>query len=360
MVINRRHALKLATATLGSLAAPNVFAATARDLYLSSRKVDRNHYATIFAENGDIQSEFLLPGRGHGGTYSKVNRLAVLFARRPGAFAMVIDTQTQTVQHLFDCGAGRHFFGHGFFSPDGQFLYATENDYEQDRSVLGIYDVDDRFRRLGEIECGGIGAHEVILLSDQRTVAVAIGGISTHPDFPRLKLNLATMKPALSFLDLKSRKITGVFELPPEYHQLSIRHIAEGPNKSVVFGGQYQGPKTDRVHLVGVKRWAESGLEFFKMPTDVEASLKQYVGSVAALDDGSKVAITSPRAGEIIVFNGISGNYIDRYQQEDVCGAAVHQDRFLFTSGNGQVILNPAQRGIAQKGAWDNHLTPLS
>lgn len=360
MVINRRSALKLLTAAVGSVTAPNVFAAVQQDLYLSSRKVDGEHYATIFADTGDIQSEFLLPGRGHGGTYSKVKRLAVLFARRPGHFAMVIDTQTQTIHQMFESGADRHFFGHGFFSPDGQFLYATENDYERDRSVLGVYDVGDRFRRLGEVECGGIGAHEVILLSDKRTVAVAIGGISTHPNFPRLKLNLASMKPALSFLDLKSRKITGVFELPPAYHQLSIRHIAEGPNKSVVFGGQYQGSKTDLVHLVGVKRWAQSSLEFFNMPTDVEASLKQYVGSVAALKDGSEVAITSPRAGEVAVFNGLSGNYIGRYQQEDVCGAAAHQDRFLFTSGNGQVITNPGQRGVEQKGAWDNHLTPLS
>ncbi len=359
MVINRRQTLKLLTATLGSVVAPTVFAAGQPDLYLSSRKVGDEHFATIFADTGDIQSEFLLPGRGHGGTYSKINKLAVLFARRPGHFAMVIDTQTQTVHQLFESGAGRHFFGHGFFSPDGQFLYATENDYEQDRSVLGVYEVGSKFRRIGEIECGGIGAHEVILLSDKRTVAVAIGGISTHPDFPRLKLNLATMKPALSFLDLKSRKVSGIFELPPAYHQLSIRHIAEGPNKSVVFGGQYQGRKTDPVHLVGVKRWGQNSLEFFKMPADVEASLKQYVGSVAALSDGSEVAITSPRAGEIIVFDGGSGNYIGRYLQEDVCGAAVHQGRFLFTSGNGQVITNPAQRGVKQNGAWDNHLTLL-
>ena len=36
---------------------------------------------------------------------------------------------------------GRHFFGHGVFSPDGKLLYATENDFEAARGVIGVYDV---------------------------------------------------------------------------------------------------------------------------------------------------------------------------------------------------------------------------
>ena len=38
-------------------------------------------------------------------------------------------------------------------------------------------------------------------MSDGRTIAVANGGIATHPDFDRVKLNLATMEPSLVRLD---------------------------------------------------------------------------------------------------------------------------------------------------------------
>ena len=88
---------------------------------------------------------------------------------------------------------GRHFFGHGAFSPDGRLLYATENDFDNARAVVGVYDVGSGFARIGEFGTQGVGAHELLLSPDGELLVVANGGIETHPDYGRAELNLDTM-----------------------------------------------------------------------------------------------------------------------------------------------------------------------
>src|SRR3546814_6108125 len=68
----------------------------------------------------------------------------------------------------FDAAAGRHFYGHGVFSPDGRWLYACENDYDNARGCIGIYDATAGYRREAELEAYAIGPHEMVLLSDGR------------------------------------------------------------------------------------------------------------------------------------------------------------------------------------------------
>ncbi len=148
----------------------------------------------------------------------------------------------------------RHFYGHGLFSADGRLLYATENDWEGERGVLGIYDVAAGYVRIGEIDTGGIDPHEAFLMRDGRTIVVANGGIATHPDFDRVKLNLATMEPSLAYLDAATGDLIESVALPATLHQLSLRHMAEAADGSIWFGGQYEGAATDRVDLVGRHR----------------------------------------------------------------------------------------------------------
>ena len=107
-------------------------------------------------------------------------------------------------------------------------MYTTENAYTQipgssQRGVIGIYDIADNFRRLGEISSYGIGPHQLGMLSDGKTLVVANGGILTHPLRCREKLNLDTMKPSLTYIDSSSGDLVDQFY--PGHHQQSIRHL---------------------------------------------------------------------------------------------------------------------------------------
>jgi hypothetical protein len=118
--------------------------------------------------------------------------------------------------------------------------------------VIGIRDADDGYRQVGEFASHGVGPHEVTLMPDGATLVAANGGIRTHPDRERAKLNLDTMAPSLAYLDLASGRLCDAFGLAPRLHRLSIRHLAVNQDGLVAAAMQYEGSKRDRVPLVGL------------------------------------------------------------------------------------------------------------
>src|SRR5262249_28745508 len=145
-----------------------------------------------------------LPDRGHDVTFDPVARRSVVFARRPGTFAVVFDHAGKSEPLTITSPERRHFFGHGVFSPDGKLLYATANDVANAAGMIGVYGATAALARIGEFPTHGMDPHETILLGDGRTLAIANGGIETHPDFGRQKLNIATMQPSFVFVDRMS------------------------------------------------------------------------------------------------------------------------------------------------------------
>ena len=209
MEIERRAALGLlAGGIAGSLLPASVrseAAAPDAPLYLSARAgTAGDDRASGFSADGARVFDLPLPGRGHSFAVHPDGSVAVHFARRPGRFALVLDLGQGTVARTVAAPDGRHFYGHGVFSPDARLLYATENDFVGERGVIGVYDAARGYARVGELPSHGIGPHEIALLSDGETLVVANGGIATHPDLPRVKLNLPTMAPSLCFVDRRS------------------------------------------------------------------------------------------------------------------------------------------------------------
>ena len=137
----------------------------------------------ILTEAGKLVHALDLPERGHDITFDPVSRRSVVFARQPGTFAVVFDHTGEAEPVTIASVEGRHFYGHGVFSPDGALLYATENDFDNAAGMIGVYDATDGFRRIGEFATHGVGPHELLLCPDGKTLAIANGGIETHPDY---------------------------------------------------------------------------------------------------------------------------------------------------------------------------------
>ena len=220
MGINRRDALLLLAGGLAGsfLPAPlRANAAAAAPLYLSARADAGGGYRMSgFAADGASRFDLPLPGRGHSFAVRPGGREAVHFARRPGRFALVVDLVYGVVVHKLETPADRHFYGHGVFSRDGRLLYATENDFGGERGVIGIYDAARGYSRMGELPSHGVGPHEIALLSDGETLVVANGGIATHPDLPRVKLNLPTLAPSLCYIERRDGRLLQELRACPE------------------------------------------------------------------------------------------------------------------------------------------------
>src|SRR6185312_463931 len=135
------------------------------------------------------------PARGHDLVQRPGTRECVVFARRPGTFAIAFSTDASAAPVEFQSKPDRHFFGHGSFSRDGRLLLTSENDFEAVRGVIGVRDATAGYRQIGEFDAAGMEPHDLCLLSDGRTLVIANGGLETHPLSERENLNVATMEP---------------------------------------------------------------------------------------------------------------------------------------------------------------------
>ena len=364
--IDRRALLRMIGGGAGALLAPARSSRAGRErLYLAAR-VDAAGACRVgaFDSAGSLRLDLALPLRGHGFALHPRRPEAVCFARRPGTVALAFDVARGIPLAEFRTPPGRHFYGHGVYAGDGRLLYASENDYVNQRGVIGVYVPEERYRRRGELPSHGIGPHELALLGDCETLVVANGGIATHPDAPGVKLNLPSMESALVYLDRRSGRALERAALPRTLHALGIRHIAVARDGRVAVGMQYEGPRSDVVPLVGLHRRGRA-LAFFDAPDPAWRAMRQYCGSVAFDASGRVVAASAPRGDAITLWDARSGGYRHALPVADGSGVAPTgtPGAFLATSGRGGAFVVDVRGGRrplpavpAAAGRWDNHL----
>ena len=104
----------------------------------------------------------------------------------------------------------------------------------------GFFDFDQRLQRLSDIgdqlEAYAAAVDFEIFRSDLDAALgytsgsqggrPPFGGIQTHPDSGRTKLNLPFMRPNLAYLDVNSGAMLDVVALPGALRMNSLRHVA--------------------------------------------------------------------------------------------------------------------------------------
>lgn len=347
----------LASLTSASLTPTLGWADVGNPIALSAA-MDRNgHYLLVgLTATGDIAFRVPLPARGHAAAAHP--HMAVAIARRPGTFAKVINCATGDVIQTLRAPTGRHFYGHGAFSSDGTLLFTPENDIATGQGRIGIWGRSTGYRRLDDFTSAGIGPHEILRLPNG-TLAVANGGIRTHPSSGRDKLNLDTMTPNLAVFDTDGQ-LADFAEVPGAIHHNSLRHIAAAPDGTVVCGFQWQGDPFDAPSLVALYT-GDGALR----PTDMDETalfgLDGYIGSVSAFGTGHYAA-SAPRGGLAFQFNAL-GHQISTHRARDVCGLCATPDgSCLVTDGTGQVHTltgDALAHRTTHPLAFDNHLTAI-
>ncbi|MEL6318445.1 MAG: DUF1513 domain-containing protein, partial [Pseudomonadota bacterium] len=202
---SRRAFLSGGLAAAAAAAAPSLsWADAGGPRYLAAaRRADGAFALCGLSHTGDIVFEIDLPARGHAAAAHPSRPLAVAFARRPGRYALVIDCARARLLARLEAPAGRHFYGHGAFDRDGDRLFTTENAYEPGVGRVGVWDATGGFARMGEWASGGVGPHDALFDPASNQLVVANGGVQTHPDSGRSKLNLPTMRSNLARLDAR-------------------------------------------------------------------------------------------------------------------------------------------------------------
>ncbi|WP_236025187.1 DUF1513 domain-containing protein [Arenibaculum pallidiluteum] len=371
MEIHRRTFLAAFGGVLAQLAAgPVAASAGGRHLFLTAfatapgRPVGYGVAALDAA--GRVAFALPLPGRAHGVVPHPRRAQAVVFERRPGRWFVPVDLATAALGKPVEVPAGRSFTGHGAFGPDGRLLYVAEDDVERETGSIGVYDAADGYRRCGALPTHGIGPHELIMLDGGRVLAVANGGIITHPETGRAKLNTDGPDSSLTYVDASTGRLIEAVRLPEGHSNLGIRHLAEVAGGGVVLGMQDERPTGEVQALVAVHRLG-SPARMLAAPEDELARFRGYVGSVAAGAGGALVAASSPRGGLIGVWDAGTGAWVGSLPLADGCGLAAEGAGFLASSGHGRLLAVAGKGGGEEAGTdlcvegnlrLDNHLTP--
>ncbi|MCW0236453.1 MAG: DUF1513 domain-containing protein [Ferrovibrio sp.] len=365
-MITRRTAFTLLGAT--ALLPLTAHAKITDRLYLNAYGDKGGFGLAGFDADGAIRYRLPLPGRGHSFARRADGRLAVAFSRRPGDYALVFDPMAGAATHLILAAEDRNFCGHGAFTPDGKLMFATEAIGSTGDGVLGVYDAADGWKRVGEYSTHGLDPHEVRLMPDGRTLAVANGGILMRADMPRLKLNIPNMDPSLVYLDARDGSVIRQVRPAHDLRQLSIRHIAIDRRGRVAVAMQYEGPEQDEVPLVALHD-APAGAGQFRylpMPEAQRTAMRQYCGS-AAMDAGGRfLAVSSPRGNRVLVWDLERLALTQVGEARDVCGIAAQTEAgFVVSNGLGGLFRLQNNGGMetlanASRLQWDNHMMAIT
>ncbi|TAU55704.1 DUF1513 domain-containing protein [Rhizobium leguminosarum] len=353
--IDRRSFVKAAgLGFLAALAPRSLMALERADAVYASgiRAADGSFAIATVTERGEIVDQVTLPARAHGMAFSASTGKTVAFARRPGTYAMIFDPWNKSEPIVINSREDRHFYGHGAFSPDGRLLYASENDFDGNRGMIGLYDATDRFARIGEFETYGIGAHDMTVSDDGRLLIVANGGIETHPDFGRTKLNLGEMQPSLALIDAATGALVEKHVLPAEWAELSTRHVDLDGEGRIWFACQYEGHRKDLPPLVGHFAKGEN-LSFIDLPEETTRRLANYVGAIAVNRSEGLVGITSPKGGASVTLDAKSGKVLAETVVPDAAGIAPARSGFAVSSYDGDFLSTRSDV------AWDQHIVRL-
>jgi len=358
---SRRQFLKTGFALGVSSLIPGCLSTQKNDWLVSACTDEQGlHHVAAFDVSGHIVSQVALPARAHEclALPDKPGH-ALIVARRPGEYLLEVDFISGQIVNQTTAESGSHFYGHACLLPDGQHICTSENHYVKGEGRIVIRD-KATLKVIDKFYSGGIGPHQIKTMPDNKTLVVANGGILTHPSQPRKKLNLRTMRPNLSYLDLNNGKVIDSFEL--KNHQLSIRHLDVAKSGKVVIGAQYQGAKTDMLPLLFSHEGQDKLSEF--ITSDLTwLSMNQYIASVVIHEEMDMVAASCPRANKVTLWQLSSGKLLTQHKVYDGAGVELNETGFWVSNGRGAMFntdLNTSSEQFNQPNLkWDNHLTSI-
>jgi uncharacterized protein len=364
MVTDRRSMLLGTLAFVGATALRSAVAVAGESVaYVTAARLANGSFGILLLRaDGTILREMPLSARGHDIAIHPVTGRAVVFARRPGAFAVSFELDKTTAPHVFTPGEGRHYFGHGSFSQDGRLVYASENDVATGMGVIGIYDVARNFKKIGEHSTFGMGPHEIMLLADGKTIACGNGGLDTTPEAGRENLNVDSMQPSLTFVDAESGKLLAKHEMTGDLQSLSIRHVTQDVKGVIWFGGQWEGSPSETPPQIVGSAGLDRPLKLIEPREKSGDDLKGYIGAMAVSNDGRFIAASAPKAGHVLYVDTETAAVVGLSDLKDVCGLAPQgAQAFAASSGFGVLRYETARASTIserelQDIAFDNHL----
>ncbi|MBB5017339.1 hypothetical protein HNQ59_000603 [Chitinivorax tropicus] len=319
------------------------------------------HYLAVSDDPTAAPRLIPTPMRGHALLLDARHPDEVLMiARRPGTLAVRVSLQAGSVIQTWDAGEDRHFFGHACLSADGRYIFVAENNIETGQGVISVRD-GRSFAVLQEYPSHGIGPHELLLLPDGHTLAVANGGVSTLPETGRVKLNRGRFDSNLAYVDSRNGRL--IDRQPVMMPQLSLRHLALAADGTVAAALQYEGDRQQAgVPLVAIHRPGKS-MMLAHAPQAAWDAMHHYAASIA-YDAHDRLFVISCPLGNQLAYWSVNGDFVGMMEIPKVSGIAFTKKGGYASNEHGALLAldlsQPAAQAVQQQVGWmwDNHLYP--
>ena len=347
---------------LGALLLPGIGRSAPRaPRLLSPCNWDRRHFCVRLGTDATAPDAVAIPMRGHGLLVDPHHPdEALILARRPGTLTAKVDLRTGRLLRQWDAGEDRHFFGHACYSSDGRTLFVTENDVESGQGLVTVRDAGD-FRLLAEYRTHGVDPHELLLMPDGVTLAVANGGVRTLPETGRVKLNRGRIESSLAYLDSRDGRLLGLFPVPST--RLSLRHLALAPDGKLAAALQFEGDRTQPGTPLMMFHRGESALQFAVAPQAGWDRMRHYAASVGYDPASGRFALSCPLGDAIGCWSAKGDSaYAGVIAVPKASGIAFGAGQGFASNDSGEIYELDLVRMTARRHArfdglqWDNHL----
>jgi hypothetical protein len=314
----------------------------------------------------DIISDFSVPDEVHLATLFPDQKSILVCSRKPGASLLKYSFEGKLEAELAPLD-NQHFEGHGIFSSDEKFIYATASDFELHAGRLLKLNSQD-LSLIKDHSSGGIGPHELVWQSD-KLIAIANTGVLTHPKSGRKVLNLSSMLSNIVLFDSQQEEIIHQWQVPEQ--ALSARHLDRMANGDLVIGCQYQ-KKDQRPACIAFASVAK-GLVFAEANNEsLYWNMKGYTASIKGIPNSPYAVITNPQGHLLTQWKNaadksLSSELIDQQEIEFNKGLKISRDgkQAWLSVGAGELQLinlvdatasNNTSSRIKENIWWGNHL----
>ena len=334
--------------------------------FYSSFNYFNNNFFGCFNLDGSLKYKINLECRGHDIVIIKDLNDICLLTRRPNNKLIVINKDNGEVKKIISAPEGRHFYGHAAYNNLKKLLYVTENNYnfDDERSgVIAIYDPFKNYNRIGELKSNGIGPHE-IKINKKGHLLVANGGVLTHPDYPKIKLNLYDIASNISIIEPHSGLVIKELRLEEKFKNNSIRHLDIDSNNYIYFACQNY-LKDNKQQLPLIFSYYADTLKTYKIPKKIYSYTKKYSGSIKASYKDDYVYASFPRGNKLLVWNKLTARLTNSIDFNDNCGIGINvkNDAVYVSNGFGDIICLKKDKKVFKISfnnvKFDNHLSVI-
>lgn len=330
---------------------------TSSSALLLSSVSDRRgqNYAAAVDQSGKMYYKLAIPERAHDSLYNTRKKEVIYFGRSPSTSIYIVDVLNKKMSKVLSADKNRHFCGHGVIDKTNRYLYIVENNTLLNQGCIGIYDAWDNYKKIDEISSYGVGPHQIALLSDDKTLVVANGGIVK--DRNNTIINQESFISSLAYISAQESKLLASY--PSQFSGNSLRHLTVDGQDQVFVGAQSH---SQYINPLVFSHKGEDHLEPFIAEDYIWQGHNNYTASLEVCDD--KLVVSSPRGNSLSFWDKKNRRFLTKKSYLDVAGITVggaDSSELLVSTGQGMLLtLNETQlnkRYRAKDIAWDNHLS---